>query len=218
MSNHLYHIECSVHATPQRDSRKPTTFHVRHEQRHVVHTHELQKMMARKAGVSEGTMAMAIETLTEVLTHLLLSGQGVHIDGLGRFALSLRTKKAASAYTEASELTADEVCVRGMTFVADRPLLSTLRSTECTMTRKGEGYRQDVENQEMVAVLTDYCTRHASFTRRTVQLLFGLSRYKAALLLQQLVGQPQPCFVRRLKGTTWVYCAANASDSRRQRR
>ena len=200
MSNHLYHIECSVHATPQRDSRKPTTFHVRHEQRHVVHTHELQKMMARKAGVSEGTMAMAIETLTEVLTHLLLSGQGVHIDGLGRFALSLRTKKAASAYTEASELTADEVCVRGMTFVADRPLLSTLRSTECTMTRKGEGYRQDVENQEMVAVL------------------FGLSRYKAALLLQQLVGQPQPCFVRRLKGTTWVYCAANASDSRRQRR
>lgn len=204
MNNHSFTIDYSVHTTPLRPGQTRPSFHVRHEQREVVHTRELQEKVARDGMMTEGTFVLVVETLKEEIVRQLLMGHGVHIDGLGRFALQLRTRKPADAYQRADELTANEVLVDGVTFMPDMKMLSNLQSAHRCLNRR-DNYRQEVTRDHFLAVLADYCRSHEWFTRRTVQFLLSLSRYKASLLLSTLCAEEHPPIVRQLKGTTWVY-------------
>lgn len=204
MSNNPFTLDYSVHATPLRPGQSRLSFHVRHEQRHVVHTRELQRKVARDGIMTQGTFVMAIETLKEELACQLLTGHDVHIDGLCRFALQLHTRRPADSYGHADEVTANEVAVGGATFIPDKSMLHGLQSASCSLRRSGS-YRQVVPRDQLVSVLTDYCRHHGWFTRRTVQVLFALSRYKASLLLATLCTEEQSPFVRYKQGTTWVY-------------
>ena len=202
----------SVHPSPRKEGQ-PVTYHVRHEQRHVIRTRELQKYIARHHPISQGTFVMVLETLKEELVRLLLQGQGVHLDGLGRFALQIGMRRQAAGpgeghdnhYYNPDELHGDEVRIEGVTFVPDKELLSRLTADVSRWQRKREQFRQDVGRDELVTWLTDYCRGCGTFTRRTVEFEFGLSRYKASLLLDRLVAEPQPLFQRHKEGPAWVY-------------
>lgn len=212
MSKNPFTLTYSVHPTPRKPGQPPT-YHVRHEQRHVVHTSELQHHVARHYPISRGTFVMVVETLKEELRQQLLCGHGVHIDGLGRFALQIGTRKPLCTMGSAASQLPDnpaalspaEVQIEGVTFVPDKAMLRSLTSSGTSWRCRQESYCQDVPRSQLVAVLTDYCRRHGTFTRRTVQFEFGLSRYKAALLLRQLIDEPQPPFIRRRQGPAWVY-------------
>lgn len=212
MNKNPFTLTYSVHSTPQKPGQQPT-YHVRHEQRHVVHTRELQKQVACHHPISQGTFVMVLETLKEELVRLLLCGHGVHIDGLGRFSLQIGIRKTVGAlgnrgsqkFDDPAKLLPSEVQIEGITFVPDKAMLRCLTDSITSWKRRQTAYCQDVPPSQLVAVLTDYCRRYGSFTRRTVQYEFGLSRYKASLLLGQLVEGTQPPFVRRRQGTAWVY-------------
>ena len=206
-------IHYSVHPTPMKPGDTVQTYHVRQVQYYVMHSRELRSHIAANSLVSEGIFEMVMEVLQKEIAEQLLDGKGVHLDGIGRFSLQIGTIKEkdeqgkwrAKVYTKPSQLTARELVVEGVTFVPDKEMLDRLKTDEHHFVCDKGSYKRDIPRAKLLATLDDYCARHGSFSRRNFQTLFHVSRYKADLLLNDLISEPSPQYYRQKHGTSWVY-------------
>jgi hypothetical protein len=58
---------------------------------------------------------------------------------------------------------------------------------------------------DIILRLTDYCRTNGHFTVRTICALFGLTKYKASRIANQLVEGPAAKFTRQKEGNTFLY-------------
>ncbi|MBR4898332.1 MAG: hypothetical protein IKZ48_06055 [Prevotella sp.] len=206
-------IHYSVHPTPMKPSDTVQTYHVRQDQYYVMHSRELRSHIAANSLVSEGIFEMVMDVLQKEIAEQLLDGKGVHLDGIGRFSLQIGTVKEkdeqgkwrAKVYTKPSQLTARELVVEGVTFVPDKEMLDRLKTDEHHFVCDKGSYKLDIPRAKLLATLDDYCAQHGSFSRRNFQTLFGVSRYKADQLLNDLISEPSPQYYRQKHGSSWVY-------------
>lgn len=206
-------IHYSVLPTPMKPGDTVQTYHVRQVQYYVMHSRELRSHIAANSLVSEGIFEMVMDVLQKEIAEQLLDGKGVHLDGIGRFSLQIGTIKEkdeqgkwrAKVYTKPSQLTARELVVEGVTFVPDKEMLDRLKTDEHHFVCDKGSYKLDIPRAKLLATLDDYCAQHGSFSRRNFQTLFGVSRYKADQLLNDLVSEPSPQYYRQKHGSSWVY-------------
>ena len=202
-----------VHPTPKKPGEETQTYHVRQVLNHTIHTHDLAEHVSKNSILSSGLFEMVMDLLGRELAEQLLDGRDVHLDGIGRFALQLGTKKVKGGdgrwhkktYTNPEELTAREVVVEGMTFVPDKKMLNRLRTSSQFFVNEKEGYKQEVSHQDMIKKLEAHCAKHGSFTRKEFQRMFGISRYRAQQLLNDLTVSPTPHFRREKFGSAYIY-------------
>lgn len=206
-------IRYSVHPTPMKPGDTQQTYHVRHQQRHVVHTGELKKHIAAHSNITEGLFELVVQTLRDEIVEKLLSGNGVHIDGLGLFSLQLGTVKCRDeqgrqrtmTYTSEKMLRTRDVRIEGVTFVADKKMVERLTGERCRFERVTYHTVSNIPRGELLKTLAEYCAEHGSFTRHDFQRLFPVTRYRADQILTDLVGEEFPKYYRVKMGTTWVY-------------
>ena len=206
-------IHYAVHPTPLKQGETVQTYHVRQVLKSTMRTRELAEHIARHGIISVGLFEMVVERLKQELAEQLLGGHDLHLDGIGRFSLQLGTKKTrgddgrwhAKTYTSPDELTAREVVVEGISFVPDKEMLERLHSQPRLMVRHKGSYKQEVSRARLLKTLADYCAEHGSFTRRTVESLFGVSRYRAQQMLDDLVAEPYPKYYRQKFGPSYIY-------------
>lgn len=206
-------IHFGVHPTPQQTGEDGQTYHVRQNIRRVIHSKEFRDHISDYSIVTPGLFEMVIDYIEKEIAEQLLAGNAVHIDGLGRFTLQLGTRKVKDdngnlrrkTYTSPDELTGHEVVIEGLNFTADKQMLRRIMDGECHFERDDETYERDISRAQLLTTLADYCADHGSFTCRTVQSLFGVSRYKADRLLADLVGGEFPKYYRIRQGNLWVY-------------
>lgn len=206
-------INYAVYPTPMKPGETKQTYHVRQIYKTTVRTRELAEHIAKYTLISIDLFKMIMERLKMEMAEQLLSGHDLHIDGIGRFALQLGTKKRqdengrwrTNIYDNPDLLNSDEVTIDGISFVPDKEMLKLLHSEKRMMVRHKEGYNQKVDREQMVQALSDICRQQGYFVRQDVQWLFGVSRFRAQQLLNGLVSEPKPLFARERHGTTWVY-------------
>ena len=95
--------------------------------------------------------------------------------------------------------------VEGITFVPDKEMLGLLRSEKRLMVKVKGSYEQQVSRAELLKKLAAYCEANGSFTRHTFQRLFGVSRYRAQTMLNELVSEPYPKYYREKFGSSYIY-------------
>ncbi|MBR1934209.1 MAG: hypothetical protein IJ841_11080 [Prevotella sp.] len=206
-------IHYKVHPTPLKPGESVQTYHVRQVLKTTKHRRELAEEIARYGLVSVSVFELVIERLRREMAYQLRNGNDLHIDGIGRFSLQLGTKKVmgddgrwhAKTYLSPEELNAREVTIEGMTFTPDKAMLSLLKDRGVHFVRQKEDYNQDIPRDQLLAVLDSYCQEHGSFTRQIFQMLFGVSRYRAQLMLDALVSEPSPLYLRQKFGPSYVY-------------
>lgn len=206
-------ISYTVHPTPMKAGDTVQTYHARQSLKYTIRTRELAEHIARHALIDESVFYMVMERLKMELAEQLLSGHDLHLDGIGRFALQLGTRKVKNSegklvrkrYLKPDELTAHEMTIEGITFVPDKDMLDRLHGEDVSFRRIKETYRQEVSQSKLIGTLANYCQEHGSFSRRTVEHLFGISRYRAQQLLDKLVDGPTAKFYRERFGTSYVY-------------
>lgn len=207
-------IKYQVYPTPKKDDDEVQTYHVRHSATRCVHTDELVEHIAEHTMLNIGVMEHVMETLKREIVEHLLDNKDVHLDGIGRFSLALSTKRVQDeedgpwhrkTYTDADALTAREVVISGMTFVPDQKMLKRLQEKAVSFERIRIDYQQEVPRATLLKTLAEYCERHGSFTRNKFQQLFGVSRYRAKQMLDELVNEAYPKYYRVKAGTSWVY-------------
>ena len=206
-------IHFGVHPTPKQSGEEGQTYHVRQNIRRVIHSKELREHISDYSLVTPGLFEMVIDYVQKEITEQLLAGNAVHIDGMGRFALQLGTRKVKDddgnlrrkTYTSPEELTGHEVVIEGITFVADKQMLRRVVDGDCHFERDDETYERNISRARLLTTLADYCAANGWFTCSTVQTLFGVSRYKADRMLSELVNDPFPKYYRTKQGNLWVY-------------
>ena len=206
-------IHYMVHPTPMKEGDEVQTYHARQCLKYTIRTKDLAEHIARHALIDEGVFYMVMERLKMELAEQLLNGRDLHLDGIGRFALQLGTRKVKNeegkmerkTYLNPNDLTAHEMTIEGITFVPDKAMLDRLQEEEVTFKRVKGGYKQTVTQSQLIGTLANYCQERGSFSRRTVERLFGISRYRAQQLLDKLVDGPTAKFYRERFGTSYVY-------------
>lgn len=206
-------IHYAVHPTPLKSGDTVQTYHVRQVLKSTIRTRQLAEHVCSYEPFSVGVFEMVMNTLKKELVEQLLSGHDLHLDGIGRFSLRLGTKKQkgedgrwhAKLYLHPDDLTAREVEVEGISFVPDKEMLKALTQRPHLFIREKAGYKQEVSRSKLLKTLAGYCQAHGSFTRTTFQYLFGVSRYRAQQMLDELVSEPFPKYYREKFGVTYVY-------------
>ena len=84
-------------------------------------------------------------------------------------------------------------------------MLNRLSQTPHGFIREKTSYKQEVSRSKLLKTLAEYCQTNGSFTRTTFQYLFGVSRYRAQQMLDELVSEPFPKYYREKFGVTYVY-------------
>ena len=206
-------INFEVHPTPMKPGDSVQTYHVRQSLKSTMRTDELADYLAQHGLISKGVFLMVMEQLKKELADLLLSGHDVHLDGIGRFALQLGVKKVPNeegklvrkTFQSPDELTGHDLTIEGITFVPDRDMLDRLHSRNISFHRVKRNNEQNVSPAQLLTILDLYCREHGSFTRKDVQYLFGVTRYRAQQLLDELVCAPAPKFYREKHGPSYIY-------------
>ena len=206
-------IHFGVHPTPQQDGEDGQTYHVRQNINRVIHSKELREHLSDYSLVTPGLFEMVIDYVEKEIAEQLLAGNSVHIDGLGRFSLQLGTRKVEDkdgtlrrkTYTSPDDLTGHEVVIEGLNFIADKQMLNRIKNGSYHFERDDESYKRDISRAELLTTLADFCATHGYFTRRTFEVLFSVSRYKADRILTKLVCEPYPKYYREKQGNQWVY-------------
>ena len=206
-------IHFSVHPTPKQSGEEGQTYHVRQNIRRVIHSQEFREHISDYSLVTPGLFEMVIDYVEKEIAEQLLAGYSVHIDGLGRFSLRLGTCKvkdddgnlSRKTYANPDELTGHDVVVEGINFIADKKMMQRIKDGQCHFQRDDENYERDISRAQLLTTLADYCATHGWFTRRTVESLLSVSRYKADRLLSELVAPPFPKYYRTRQGNMWVY-------------
>ena len=213
MKNH-HTIKYQVHPTPMKEGDTVQTYHVRRSVSQVIHTNELAEHIQQHTMIDRGLLELVMERLKMEIVEHLLDNKDVHLDGIGRFSLSLGTKLVRDSddgplhrktYTEPDALTAREVVVDGVTFVPDKTMLGRLLDGAKHFERVKRDYQQDIPRATLLTKLADYCATHGSFTRNAFQRIFGVSRYRAQQMLDDLVSEPYPKYYRVKAGPAYIY-------------
>lgn len=202
-----------VHPTPMKPGESVQTYHVRQELKTTKHTRELADHIAKHGIISVGVFEMVLERLKREMVEQLLSGNDLHLDGIGRFSLQIGTRKTkgedgrwhAKTYLNPDELTAHEITIDGITFQPDKEMLDILHSEKRNFVRLKDGYEQEIPRATLLKKLNNHCQEHGSFSRYDFQRLFGVSRYRAQRMLDELVNDPYPKYYREKFGTSYIY-------------
>jgi len=85
-------------------------------------------------------------------------------------------------------------------------MLRRLRSKTKNFERVKQGYRQEIQRGELLKGLAELCAENKGcFTRLDVEKKFGVSRYKAQKMLDDLVNEEFPKYYYIYVGRAHVY-------------
>lgn len=200
-SSKAFLVTYDVYPTPHAEG-SPTTYHARRISQ-TIGGRYLRDHIEKTSIISAGTFELVLETLKKEIPEQLLNGLDIHLEGIGTFYLKLGAKH--KGYTDPQAITARELTVEGIGFSADKEFNDQVRNAPVSFELVQQWQSKEVDTNQMVVTLTDYCRQHGYFTIRTLMGLFHLTKYKASLLANQLVNAPYPKFSRNKVGTTYIY-------------
>jgi len=196
-----FRVVYDVHPTPNTNG-KPTTYHARRISQ-TMSGRYLRDHIEKTSIISAGTFELVLETLKREIPEQLLKGLDIHFEGLGTFYLKIGSKH--KGYTDPQAITARELNVEGIGFIADKSFNERVRHEAVSFEREEQWQSNDIDENQVVVALTDYCRQHGYFTIHTLISLFHLTKYKASRLANQLVNAPYPKFTRYKEGNTYIY-------------
>ena len=194
-------VAYDVYANPHtKDS--PATYHARRISQ-TVNGRYLRDHIEQTSIISSGAYELVLETLKREIPEQLLKGLDIHIEGLGTFYMKIGTKH--KGYTSPKDITARELAVEGIGFVADKEFNDRVRQAAVYFEREQLCQSESIDEGKMIVALTDYCRQHGYFTIRRLMSMFHLTKYKASLLANQLVSGPSAKFTRQKEGNSYIY-------------
>lgn len=190
-----------VYTTPHTEG-EPTTYHARRISR-TMDSHSLREHIEKTSLIDASIYELVLEKLKKEIPEQLLNGYDVHIQGLGTFYMKIGAKH--QGYTDPKAITARELKIDGIGFRADKEFNERLFSEPVYFQREQLQQSEHIDKSWMIVELTDYCRQHGYFTVHIMMKLFHLTKYKASLLANQLVGTPTSKFTRHKEGNTYIY-------------
>ena len=161
------------------------------------------------SGLSRGSVAHVLDTVSEELAYLLASGYSVTIDGFGTFSASIGVREDKEQDTmdgDEVKRNARSLEVKNVTFRSDKELVKEV-NRRCELERAGvrRVHRSKYNKEERLKLALDYLSSHSVMRIQDYVELTGLSRTSATLELKEFRENPESGITFNGRGTTKVY-------------
>ena len=207
----------SVHRNPLPDSEGNTTYQVRNENYGTMETRELLEHLQYHGLARRELMEMALVVLQKEIVEQVTDNKRLHLNGIGTFFLKIGLRKHLDedgneyqpVYTDPDKITGNDVAIESICFTPDSELLQELNQSGYYFEKinpKGTvGKSAQVDLEVLKPRLKAYLDEHGSISTREFRQLFGVTKYKALQLLDQLVNEPEPMIVRERVFGAYVF-------------
>lgn len=142
-----------------------------------------------------------IEAMSNYIINMLVSGNHVHIDGLGTLSPALHFVDSSK---EAALQAPGDVRVTDVNFRPERELMMMLKE-QMRFERKEAVRSSNVSIATVVVQLQKYFADARELTSHQFESMFGFKRSRANTVLKKLVDQSKLC--RYMMGQTYIYYA-----------
>lgn len=179
-------IEYDLFANPPKDGETKPTLHARAINKHTMSTNELASLIADLSTFSSADIKGAIKAISERLFHCLSNSNSVHLDGIGTFSVTLKSKPVENK----KDIRSASVSFKNVEFRAAPELKHRLKSARIER-REGTGekkvYNDDVRQKRIIWYIKTYGTINQTVAASINQC----TRQKAKKDLEQLIEDNQ---------------------------
>lgn len=177
-------IKFDLYNNPEKDGVTTPKLHAKVITNGVVTTRNLSESINQKCTLTAADVRGVLTALNTELYNALSNGYIVHLEGIGRFSLSLKCAPDVNP----EYVTASDISVKRIRFTPDKELSEMFETVQFEHETDDSRHSQNMEHEEIIAKMDRFFTENEFMRRRDFEKLTGFNKSKALRTLKALVG------------------------------
>lgn len=176
-------IKFDLYTNPEKEGITTSRLHAKVITNGVVTTRNLSESINQKCTLTAADVRAVLAALNTELYNALSNGYIVHLEGIGRFSLSLKCAPDVNPeYVNASDIS-----VKGIRFTPDKELSEMFETVRFEHEADDSRHSGNMELTEIIAKMDRYFAENQFMRRRDFEKLTGFNKSKAWRTLKVFV-------------------------------
>lgn len=176
-------IKFDLYTNPEKEGVTTSRLHAKVITNGVVTTRNLSESINQKCTLTAADVRAVLAALNTELYNALSNGYIVHLEGIGRFSLSLKCAPDVNPeYVNASDIS-----VKGIRFTPDKELSEMFETVQFEHEADDSRHSGNMELTEIIAKMDRYFAENQFMRRRDFEKLTGFNKSKAWRTLKVFV-------------------------------
>lgn len=176
-------IKFDLYTNPEKEGVTTSRLHAKVITNGVVTTRNLSESINQKCTLTAADVRAVLAALNTELYNALSNGYIVHLEGIGRFSLSLKCAPDVNPeYVNASDIS-----VKGIRFTPDKELSEMFETVQFEHETDDSRHSGNMELTEIIAKMDRYFAENQFMRRRDFEKLTGFNKSKAWRTLKVFV-------------------------------
>ena len=176
-------IKFDLYTNPEKEGVTTSRLHAKVITNGVVTTRNLSESINQKCTLTAADVRAVLAALNTELYNALSNGYIVHLEGIGRFSLSLKCAPDVNPeYVNASNIS-----VKGIRFTPDKELSEMFETVQFEHETDDSRHSGNMELTEIIAKMDRYFAENQFMRRRDFEKLTGFNKSKAWRTLKVFV-------------------------------
>lgn len=159
------------------------SFHVRISNAQTITLRGLVERIHNSCSMTPSDVHGVLVALKDEISNALAHGQQVNIDGFCRFRLILGAKKTSKC---SGKEDGQDIGFKKIKITPYKEFSEETSKKLLPRNKKDGKHSTDITEEEMTAIMTGYLKENPTVTRKTIEELCNVTRYKAALYLKNM--------------------------------
>lgn len=176
-------IKFDLYTNPEKEGVTTSRLHAKVITNGVVTTRNLSESINQKCTLTAADVRAVLAALNTELYNALSNGYIVHLEGIGRFSLSLKCAPDVNPeYVNTSDIS-----VKGIRFTPDKELSEMFETVQFEHETDDSRHSGNMELTEIIAKMDRYFAENQFMRRRDFEKLTGFNKSKAWRTLKVFV-------------------------------
>lgn len=176
-------IQYDFYRNPNSEGTNKERYHARVVSSGQVSTEELAEEINQECSLTPADIKAVLVSLSDKLARHLSKGRKVYLEGIGHFQVNLRCKEEVRSVNASRS---ENIEFKSISYRADNELKKQLRGQKVRRSRI-KTHSQQMTEEEIDKILTDYFAKNTILTRRKFQVLCDQVQTTANRILKRLV-------------------------------
>lgn len=176
-------IQYDFYRNPNSEGTNKERYHARVVSSGQVSTEELAEEINQECSLTPADIKAVLVSLSDKLARHLSKGRKVYLEGIGHFQVNLRCKEEVRAVNASRS---ENIEFKSISYRADNELKKQLKKQKVRRSRI-KTHSQQMTEEEIDKILTDYFAKNTILTRRKFQVLCDQVQTTANRILKRLV-------------------------------
>lgn len=176
-------IKFDLYNNPDKEGVTTSKLHAKVITNGVVTTRNLSESINQKCTLTVADVRAVLAALNTEMYNALSSGYSVHLEGIGRFSLSLKCAPDVNP----EYVSAADIKVKGIRFTPDKELSEKFQTVQFEHETDDSRHSGNMEQTEILTKMERYFSENQFMRRRDFEKMTGFNKSKALRTLKVFV-------------------------------